>query len=235
MIGTVGSSHFWYRRVVALSLLLAACGGDGATSPSGGLTGVWRGHTPLGSPLDSLLLILVDSTGGVSASALWTPLDGVARLELSGSGQRVGNQLTMTLNGPQVFLGLAFDLMLDGGTLTGAMTDSSLSRTGPITLRRTLPTSQALVGRWVLTTVRGRAVTPGPDYADTLTLASDGGPVRLSQPRLAGGTWRDTHALHTAARWRNARGGVRATLMTGARGSMSSRAAVLPFGPTLTS
>jgi len=174
MIRIVGNAPCWYRRWLVVIVFATACGGDGGTSPSAGLTGVWRGHTPLGSPLDSMLLILVDSTDGISASAEWAALNGQARLELAGSAQRNGDRLALRLNGPQPFLGLEFDLGLDRGSLTGTMTDLSVAQSGPITFRRSFPVSQSLVGKWVLTTVRGRAVTPGPGYTDTLTLAADG-------------------------------------------------------------
>jgi hypothetical protein len=175
MIGTTNSNMLqWLRRALAIVLLTAGCSGDSAMSPAAGLTGVWRGHTPLGSPRDSILLVLVDSTNGVSASAVWRPLDGVGLLDLSGTGSRNGDRLALTLTGPQPFPGLQFDLAANGGSLTGTMTDLSLSRSGPMTLRRSLPASQALVGKWVLTAVRGRAVTPGPGYTDTVTLALDG-------------------------------------------------------------
>jgi hypothetical protein len=163
-----------HRRILAIGLLTVGCGGEGPTTASAGFTGVWHGHTPLGSPRDSILLILVDSTNGVSAGSVWRPLDGVALLELAGMGQRNGDRLALTLTGPQPFLGLQFDLAANGGSLTGTMTDLSIARSGPITLQRLLPSSQALVGRWVLTAVRGREVTPGPGYTDTLTLAADG-------------------------------------------------------------
>ena len=112
-----------HRRILAIGLLTAGCGGEGPTTASAGFTGVWRGHTPLGSPRDSILLILVDSTNGVSAASVWRPLDGVALLELAGMGQRNGDRLALTLTGPQPFLGLQFDLAANGGSLTGTMTD----------------------------------------------------------------------------------------------------------------
>ena len=89
-------------------------------------------------------------------------------------GQRNADRLALRLTGPPVFLGLEFDLTRSGGSLTGTMTDVSIARSAPITLQRMLPSSQALVGTWVLTAVRGRAVTPGPGYTDTVTLAADG-------------------------------------------------------------
>ena len=174
MIRRISETLQWGCRALAIALLTVGCGGDGPTTAPAGLTGVWRGHTPLGSPRDSILLILVDSTNGVSASAVWRPLDGVALLELSGTAQRSGDRLALTLRGPQPFLGLEFDLGPEGGSLVGTMTDLSIARSGPVTLRRALPSSQALVGQWILTAVRDRAVTPGPGYTDTVTLAADG-------------------------------------------------------------
>ena len=110
---------------------MVACGGDGGTSPAPGLTGVWRGHTPLGSPSDSILLILVDSANGVTASAAWT-LGGVARRGLRGSGQLTGSQLALTLSSGNQSPGpsdVEFDLVLSGGTLAGRMTFPSTGDT----------------------------------------------------------------------------------------------------------
>jgi len=181
----INSARFRYRLLLGVSLFATGCGGEGATGPTTGVTGVWRGHSPLGSPLDSILLILVDSTNGVSASAAWT-LNGVERREMPGVGELAGAQLSLTLSGPPPSTGLELDLAFDGGTLTGTITDPSQGRQGPITLRRALPLSSALVGRWVLTAVRGITVAPGPEYTDTLILAADGRARRAVGRRSCG-------------------------------------------------
>ena len=169
----VSSARSRCRRLLAVSLLVAACDSDEPTGPSASLTGVWRGQTPLGSPLDSIMLILVDSTVGVSAEAAWTFGDETRR-EMLGHGELTGRRLVLTLESPPPSTSLEFDLVLKGNALTGTMTDVSQARQGPVTLRRALPASSALVGQWVLTAVRGITATPGPEYADTLTLAADG-------------------------------------------------------------
>src|SRR4051812_6595747 len=107
MIGTTTTNMLQgLRRALAIALLTAGCSGDTAMSPAAGFTGVWRGHTPLGSPRDSILLVLVDSTNGVSASAVWRPDDGLGMLDLSGTGSRNGDRLALMLKDPQPFLGL---------------------------------------------------------------------------------------------------------------------------------
>jgi len=169
----VSSARSRCRRFLAASLLVAGCDSDEPTGPATSLTGVWRGKAPLGSPVDSILLIVVDSTDGVSATAAWT-LGDEARREMAGRGQLTGRQLMLTLDIPNPSTGLEFDLTLEQGALAGTMTDLSEGQQGPVTLRRALPATTALVGRWVLTKVRGITVTPGPEYTDTLTLAPDG-------------------------------------------------------------
>jgi len=213
--------------------LLAACGGD-ATSPPVGVTGLWRGHTPLGSPTDSILLILVDSTNGVSASAAWTPA-AAPRREMLGGGQVSGTRLALTLSlplrPPGPSFSLEFDLLLSGGTLAGTMADSSSARQGPITLRRTLPASSALVGTWVLTAVRGIAVTPGPDYTDTLTLAADGRARRAFETTACGFV---VNGLHDSRRGWLQLEFLASSYLTESQCGYRSRDSLEVRGPTLT-
>lgn len=167
----IGSWRSRYRRFLGVSLLAAACDSDDPTGPLAGITGVWRGQAPLGSPRDSILLILVDSADGVWASAAWT-LDG-SRREMLGGGQLAGRQLTLTLSAPSA-TDLELDLELERGVLVGTMSDPLQARQGAITLRRAPAPAPSLVGQWILTAVRGISLSPGPEYTDTLTLGADG-------------------------------------------------------------
>lgn len=139
----------------AVMMAVAACGSEAALEPTGpSIEGAWTARIPVGSPADSLLLVLDDSGTVVTGVGYLSPMRPAV---LGGVGTLVEDHLMLSLtsaspSGGQATVDLSLQRAEDANRFDGTAT--VLGTTYPVQLRRAALGSGPAAGNWVLTTVR---------------------------------------------------------------------------------
>lgn len=160
------------RAVIAVCagvvmVVVAACGSEETVGPQGpSIEGAWTARVPVGSPGDSLLLVLDDSGTVVTGVGYLSPMRPSV---IGGVGTLVEDHLMLALTGPTTSGGqVTVDLSLQRTEERFEGTATVLGTAHPIQLRRAALGSGPAAGNWVLAAIR--EPTPGTIPFDTLRL-----------------------------------------------------------------